>query len=62
MPQFSLTVVPTLVQGLRCVVENHEIPENNGLPITNTVKSRAVDWSTIQFLSIFGVLLTEMFY
>ena len=35
MPQFSLTVVPTLVQGLRCVVENHEIPENNGLAITN---------------------------
>ena len=35
MPQFSLTVVPTLVQGLRCVVENHEIPENKGLPITN---------------------------
>ena len=35
MPQFSLTVVPTLVQGLRYVVENPEIPENNGLPITN---------------------------
>ena len=52
MPQFSLTVVPTLVQGLRCVVENHEIPENNGLPITNSVKSRAVDRSTIQFWTL----------
>ena len=28
----------------------------------NTVKSRAVDRSTIQFLSIFGMLLTEMCY
>ena len=27
-----------------------------------TVKLRAVDWSTIQFLSIFGVLLTEGYY
>ena len=30
--------------------------------IVHTVKSRAVDRSTIQFLSIFGVLLTEMCY
>ena len=28
----------------------------------NTVKSQAVDRSTIQFLTIFGVLLTEMCY
>ena len=27
-----------------------------------TVKSRAVDRSTIQFLAIFGVLLTKMCY
>ena len=27
-----------------------------------TVKSRGVDWSTIQFLSNLGVLLTEMCY
>ena len=27
MPQFSLTVVPTLVQGLQFGVENHEIPK-----------------------------------
>ena len=30
--------------------------------LVTTVKSRAVDRSTIQFLSIFGVLVTEMCY
>ena len=44
MPQFSLTVVPTLVQGLRYVVENHEIPENNGLPITNISSNLSKDF------------------
>ena len=30
--------------------------------ILHTIKVRAVDRSNIQFLSIFGVLLTEMYY
>ena len=51
MPQFSLTVVPTLVQGLRCVVENHEIPENNDLPITNQLY-----W---HFLCCFGFIIKK---
>ena len=32
------------------------------IEIIHTVKSRAVDRSTIQFLTIFGVLLTEICY
>ena len=40
MPQFSLTVVPTLVQGLRYVVENHEIPEND----VNTYNQQTVEY------------------
>ena len=30
--------------------------------VRNTVKLRAVDWSTIQFLIILGVLLTKTYY
>ena len=38
------------------------LPFTKEVQIVYTVKSRAVDRSTIQFLSIFGVLLTEICY
>ena len=55
-PSEKKEIPPNFLQG-------HQIGfKPSALVIIHTVKSRAVDRSTIQFLTIFGVLLTETCY